>query len=660
MSGGNLYRETGTVYVGLPVPPGAALTGGDRATPGCEDALVLYSSAENGIGAYGAVMETNDSEDWRNGVVGFRNRSVYAPGVGYGVGETNNGVAGYNMWGDAYTFGVAGYCYNDVNRTGGVLGAEYDGSPWGALGYKDGASAKWGVYTPDDAHVGASWTSRGSRWPRGPPQGVCSRPMRAGTGRGSRPPGRLGGGGTAGYLPKFTAPTAIGNSAFYETSGRVGLGTTTPAAGLSVVRPAADRGGLEVLSSVYSSQPLVLIEKTSGSMTGEELLTVRAPGYARTGSAFISCRLADGEKFRVEGNGAVSCPRIDIARGVIYVASEDDNPAGNFSSTRESSVGRALRADFEPTGNYDGVAIEATSTPADFYGVGGRSTGGWHGVDGIVNPTGSNWYIGVRGAATGGAGQNYGVYGSATGLGTNYGVYGLACGSRTNYAGYFSGDVHVTGNLTGGKAGMKIDHPLDPANQYLSHSFVGSSEMLNVYSGNVTLDAAGEAVVELPDWFEALNGDFRYQLTAVGAPAPNLYVARKVHGGRFGIAGGEPGMEVSWQITAVRRDPVASREPLTVESPKPATEVGRYVNPGAVRSAGHRRPSGTRRRRRNDADQPTFSNSRDPGCSRDRPVRGRVRRRRGHPHPGRPADHHRGSCRCLGGGHAPARDRRVP
>ncbi len=161
----------------------------------------------------------------------------------------------------------------------------------------------------------------------------------------------------------------------------------------------------------------------------------------------------------------------------------------------------------------------------------------------------------------------------------NYGVYGLASGSTTNYAGYFDGDVHVTGNLTGGKAGMKIDHPLDPANQYLSHSFVGSSEMLNVYSGNVTLDAAGEAVVEMPDWLEALNGDFRYQLTAVGAPAPNLYVARKVQGGRFGIAGGEPGMEVSWQITAVRRDPVASREPLAVESPKPATEVGRYVNP---------------------------------------------------------------------------------
>ncbi len=73
-------------------------------------------------------------------------------------------------------------------------------------------------------------------------------------------PGGVGGGGTAGYLPKFASATTLGNSALYETSA-IGLGTTTPAAGLSVVRPGADRSGLEVLSSVYSAEPLVLIEE---------------------------------------------------------------------------------------------------------------------------------------------------------------------------------------------------------------------------------------------------------------------------------------------------------------------------------------------------------------------------------------------------------------
>ncbi len=44
--------------------------------------------------------------------------------------------------------------------------------------------------------------------------------------------------------------------------------------------------------------------------------------------------------------------------------------------------------------------------------------------------------------------------------------------------------------------------------------------MLNVYNGNTLLDINGESVVELPDWFEALNMDYRYQLTAIGAPGP--------------------------------------------------------------------------------------------------------------------------------------------
>ena len=41
--------------------------------------------------------------------------------------------------------------------------------------------------------------------------------------------------------------------------------------------------------------------------------------------------------------------------------------------------------------------------------------------------------------------------------------------------------------------------------------------MKNIYYGVAVLDEAGEAIVTLPDWFEALNGDFRYQLTPMGA-----------------------------------------------------------------------------------------------------------------------------------------------
>jgi hypothetical protein len=96
----------------------------------------------------------------------------------------------------------------------------------------------------------------------------------------------------------------------------------------------------------------------------------------------------------------------------------------------------------------------------------------------------------------------------------------------------------VIGNLSKGGGSFKIDHPLDPANKYLYHSFVESPDMMNVYNGNVVLDANGEAVVVLPDWFEALNRDFRYQLTCIGGFAP-VYIAEEIANNQFKIAGGE-------------------------------------------------------------------------------------------------------------------------
>jgi hypothetical protein len=70
-------------------------------------------------------------------------------------------------------------------------------------------------------------------------------------------------------------------------------------------------------------------------------------------------------------------------------------------------------------------------------------------------------------------------------------------------AGFFDGDVHVFGALSKAGGGFRIDHPVDPANKYLSHSFVESSEMKNVYDGIATLDGSGEGCVDLPDWFDA-------------------------------------------------------------------------------------------------------------------------------------------------------------
>jgi hypothetical protein len=197
-----------------------------------------------------------------------------------------------------------------------------------------------------------------------------------------------------------------------------------------------------------------------------------------------------------------------------------------------------------------------------------------HGVDDGVG-------YGVLGES---AAHGFGVYGYSD---NGYGIYG---NSKTSYAAYLDAKVKITGNLEKAGGSFKIDHPLDPANKYLCHSFVESPDMKNVYDGVVVLDRKGKAEIELPDWFGILNKDFRYQLTAIGAPGPNLYIAEEISdkttnstsnnkNSHFKIAGGPSGMKVSWQVTGIRKDPWATAHRIQVEEDKPAKERGYYLHP---------------------------------------------------------------------------------
>ena len=142
------------------------------------------------------------------------------------------------------------------------------------------------------------------------------------------------------------------------------------------------------------------------------------------------------------------------------------------------------------------------------------------------------------------------------------------------------GDVTISGNLAKGSGSFKIDHPMDPTNKYLSHSFVESPDMMNVYNGNIILNSDGEAWVELPTWFESLNVDFRYQLTCIGGYAP-VYIANKIQDNKFKIAGGTEGLEISWQVTGIRNDPYARLNRIQVEEEKSESERGTYLHPDA-------------------------------------------------------------------------------
>jgi hypothetical protein len=373
--------------------------------------------------------------------------------------------------------------------------------------------------------------------------------------------GGVGGSGTTNYLPKFTGSTTLGNSVIsQDASGNITFGTNGSAGELRI--PATDNvyeGGQIFWNGAGSYddwyQDVYLNEmRIRTNSSNDDLVLIINNGSGKAGLG-------------VEGNSGF---------GTI-TPSYPLHINANNSTASTYSVNTA-------TGIYS-AGVYGEAKQLDYYGVGGFFIGGWYGVYGSVIPSGSNFYYGVKGEVTGGtspAGSRYGVYGTASGTGTGlrYGVYGTASGGTTNYAGYFAGNVNVTGTLSKGGGSFKIDHPLDPANKYLYHSFVESPDMKNIYDGTVTTDASGNATVTLPDWFEALNKDFRYQLTVIGDFAQAI-IAQEIQGNQFAIRTDKPNVKVSWQVTGIRKDAFAEKNRIPVEELKQGDDAGKYIHPDA-------------------------------------------------------------------------------
>ncbi|MBS1771489.1 MAG: hypothetical protein JST82_01425 [Bacteroidetes bacterium] len=220
-----------------------------------------------------------------------------------------------------------------------------------------------------------------------------------------------------------------------------------------------------------------------------------------------------------------------------------------------------------------------TSTLArGIVGAAGNSSSENHGLFGYAaNPGGSSYNVAgfFYTAGSTSTGNSYGLYSTATNGAVNYGIYAGASG--TGYAGYFAGNVTVTGTLAKGGGTFKIDHPLDPENKYLYHSFVESPDMMNIYNGNIVTDAAGNATVTLPSYFEALNQDFRYQLTVMGSFAQAI-IAEEVSGNQFKIKTDKPNVKVSWQVTGVRHDKFANAHRVVPETEKEPEMKGHYLH----------------------------------------------------------------------------------
>ncbi len=169
-----------------------------------------------------------------------------------------------------------------------------------------------------------------------------------------------------------------------------------------------------------------------------------------------------------------------------------------------------------------------------------------------------------------------GIFATQTGL-NGAAVFGLATGAN-GLAGEFEGNVEVTGNVSKAGGSFRIDDPLDPANKYLSHSFVESPDMMDIYNGIVTTDQSGTAIVTMPAYFTALNRDFRYQLTVIGQFAQAI-VQSEIAANQFTIRTDKPAVKVSWQVTGIRQDAWANAHRIPIEEYKPANEQGYYLHP---------------------------------------------------------------------------------
>jgi hypothetical protein len=315
-----------------------------------------------------------------------------------------------------------------------------------------------------------------------------------------------------------------------------------------------------------------------------------------------------------------SAGAISVA-GSETVTSSASRPALSGQSSGTNAVSDGVDG-VTSSGTASGVAGINNGNGIGVYGTGGTGvfgTGGY-GVWGEVSSPGIDGVHGVAhtqfsGVAGLNDGSGFGVFGEAFGSAIDgvHGVSNNAAGSGVagvnfaggdgvfggtsngGFAGYFGGDVHVTGNLSKGGGSFKIDHPLDPANKYLYHSFVESPDMMNLYNGNVTTDAQGNARVQMPEWFDALNRDFRYQLTVIGQFAQAI-VATKMENRGFSIKTDKPNVEVSWQVTGIRQDAWANAHRIPVEQWKPQGERGLYLHPelfGAPAEKGitaHRHP----------------------------------------------------------------------
>jgi hypothetical protein len=376
---------------------------------------------------------------------------------------------------------------------------------------------------------------------------------------------------------------AVNTSATGNGVGVYGRSNSTGGLGVLGFAPSATGNTVGVFSQANSTAGTGVLGQavaSSGTTIGVRGRTVSTEGVSVLGDALATTGNTVGVR------GVTSSPTGLGVQGISSATTGvTSGVLGQVSSTTGFGVYGTSSA---TTGNNVGVfGQNASSGGRGVFGFNTSATGLTTGVWGEVQSTTGRGVFGSAPAATGVNAGVQGVSSSTTGIGVigtaqatsgvNFGVVGQSF-SAAGFAGSFTGNVRVTGTLSKGGGSFKIDHPLDPENKYLYHSFVESPDMMNIYNGNITTDAQGYAVIELPNWFSTLNKDFRYQLTPIGAFAQAI-ISEEVRENRFKIQTDKPNIKVSWQITGIRKDAFAEKHRIPVEEDKTGEERGKYLHP---------------------------------------------------------------------------------
>ncbi|MGV8040066.1 MAG: hypothetical protein AB2L07_08310 [Thermoanaerobaculaceae bacterium] len=309
--------------------------------------------------------------------------------------------------------------------------------------------------------------------------------------------------------------------------------------------------------------------------TGTGMLAVSSSGVGVNGTTVSGSYGVQGSTGKSGGYGVYGEANSGASAAGVYGESTNGRGVVGVSTSNNGVVGQSSSSSgfggmfFNDGTNGRGLLASAGSSTAADVTLGG-STGI---LSSDASPTAtidirSNHHVHVHLDADSDSTSNFYVYG---GNGAN--VLALT----------EAGNLTINGTISKGGGSFKIDHPLDPENRYLYHSFVESPDMKNIYDGVVTTDERGFATVTLPEWFEALNRDFRYQLTVIGSGDTwvQARIARKLEGNVFVIQTSAGHTEVSWQVTGIRQDAFANANRIPLEVDKTEAERGRYLHPEA-------------------------------------------------------------------------------